>query len=608
MLKVIDVSKGYSGQVLFEKISFNVNPGERVGLVGRNGTGKTTLLRLIIGEEEADKGVISIPKNYRIGHVSQHLNFTQKTVFDEVCTGLPHEYRNEKWMAEKILFGLGFKKEDLLRHWSEFSGGYRVRINLAKVLVNQTNLLLLDEPTNYLDIVSLRWLESFLKSWKGELILITHDRSFMDRVVTHTIGIHRKKIRKIKGSTQKLYEQIAQDEEVYEKTRLNDSRKIKELEKFVTRFRAKARLSSQAKSKQKIMNRIEEKKRLEKIEDLEFFFPFADFPGKQLAEISKLRFSYTKKSPWLIENLSLNIHHGDRIGIIGKNGKGKSTLLKLLSQNLTPESGNIHIHPKVQIGYFGQIPIENLHPQHTILDEIALSEPDKSHQKTRSLAAAMLFKGDAALKKISVLSGGEKCRVTLAKLLAKPSNILLLDEPTNHLDMSSCDSLLEAIENFEGTVVMVTHNELFLHNIVNRLVVFDETGVSVFEGTYAEWLEKVGWSEEESRNQNEITKPETNKKEQRKKRADFLKEKNRILNPLKEKVLHIEETINRKEEELSSFHEELLDASKKNDGNRIANAGKKIKTLQSEIDKLFEKFETATLELEEKEMEFSNLE
>ena len=223
MISFDNVCKSYGTRILFENVTFNINKGERIGLVGRNGYGKTTLMRIITAEEEADSGKISIPKNYKVGFLKQHIKFSANTVIDEVMKGLSLEESNEKWKAEKILSGLGFSQEDMERNPQDFSGGFQVRITLAKTLLQNPDLLLLDEPTNYLDIVSIRWLKSFLNSWKGELLLITHDRQFMDDIITHTAGIHRGKIRKISGKTDKFYEQIARDEEIYEKTRINDA-------------------------------------------------------------------------------------------------------------------------------------------------------------------------------------------------------------------------------------------------------------------------------------------------------------------------------------------------------------------------------------------------
>ena len=270
MLQIENLTKSYGSRQLFNQISFKFNPRERLGIVGLNGHGKTTLMRLIIGEESADDGNIVIPRNYRIGYVRQSLRFNAGTVIDEGASALPDHDEGQTWKVEKILTGLGFDSKDLERRPQELSGGFQVRLNLAKALVAEPDLLLLDEPTNFLDITSIRWIEKFLSRWPRELMLITHDRSFMDQVVTHVVGIHRQSVRKIQGDTAKYYQQIAQDEEIYEKTRLNDERRRKEIELFITRFRAKARLANLVQSRMKTLEKTQKKEKLASVKTLDF--------------------------------------------------------------------------------------------------------------------------------------------------------------------------------------------------------------------------------------------------------------------------------------------------------------------------------------------------
>ncbi|MCP4131852.1 MAG: ABC-F family ATP-binding cassette domain-containing protein, partial [bacterium] len=428
MIKIENLDKNFGLQPIFDNVSFHMNAGERVGLVGRNGHGKTTLLKMIIGEDHPDAGQIVIPKNYTIGYVTQHLAFTEKTIVEEGCRGLPEHHEDEKWKVEKILFGLGFSREDMGRDPAEFSGGYQVRLNLGKVLVSEPNLLLLDEPTNYLDVVSIRWLSKFLQQWERELLLVTHDRSFMDSVITHTVGIHRQKTRKIEGNTSKLYQQILKEEEIHEKTRVNDEKKRKEAELFISRFRAKARLAGMVQSRIKALEKQDRLDKLETIKTLDFAFNSKPFNAKTMLNISDLSFSYDPALPRLIDKLNMAIGSHDRICVIGKNGKGKTTLLKLLANELTPVEGEIAAHPNTDPGYFAQTNIQHLNARLTIEDELVSSGCDR--QRARDIAGAVMFQGDDALKKISVLSGGEKSRVLLGKLLATPSNLLLLDEPT----------------------------------------------------------------------------------------------------------------------------------------------------------------------------------
>ena len=278
MINVENLTKSFGGQTLFEGVSFMLNSRERLGIVGRNGHGKTTIFKLIAGEELPDSGSITIPRNYRISYVRQELNFTQDTALKECMTSLCEDERDHYWKAEKILAGLGFSKEDNKRHPLEFSGGFQVRLNLAKALASDPDLLLLDEPTNYLDIASIRWIERFLLNWPHEVMLITHNRSFMDKLATHIVGINRKKIRKIAGNTEKFYNQMAQEEEIYEKTRIKDEQRQKEIKQFVTRFRAKARLANLVQSRIKTIAKMEKKEKLEKIKTLDFSFFYSPFP------------------------------------------------------------------------------------------------------------------------------------------------------------------------------------------------------------------------------------------------------------------------------------------------------------------------------------------
>lgn len=496
MIKIFELNKAYGNQVIFEDLSFNINRGEKIGLVGRNGHGKSTLMQMMLGNVEPDSGSITVPRNYRIGYILQHIHFTKHTVIEEGCLGLPHGEEYDTWKVEKILSGLGFSDMDMNRSPSEFSGGYQVRLNLAKLLVSNPDMLLLDEPNNYLDIVAIRWLEGFLKAWQGEFVLITHDRCFMDSVATHIVAIHRAKARKVDGDTEKLYARIVQEEEIYEKTRLNEQKKRRQEELFIARFKARASFASRTHSRARKLEKQGEMKALEKIEDLELYFNSAHFGGDQMMSAKEISFSYAGSEPYLIDKFSIDIGKNDRICIVGKNGKGKSTLLKLLAGELQPLSGNIKKHPALQEGYFGQTNKMALDDDKTVLEEIMSADNKCSVNTARNIAGGLMFSDDNALKKVKVLSGGEKSRVVLGKILVTPCHLLFLDEPSNHLDMQSCDSLMEAIDGFDGSVVMVTHNEMLLRDIATKLVVFDNDEISVLTGTYDDFLTGVGWSDE----------------------------------------------------------------------------------------------------------------
>jgi ATP-binding cassette subfamily F protein 3 len=610
LITIENLTKSFGGRLLLDGVSFKLNSKERLGVVGRNGHGKTTLFRLIAGEERPDAGTIIVPRNYRIAYVRQVLNFTEPTILEEGMTALPESEKEHYWKVEKILGGLGFTSGDMQRAPEEFSGGFQVRLNLAKALISEPDLLLLDEPTNYLDITSIRWIQRFLNSWNRELMLITHNRGFMDKVVTHTLGIHRRKVRKIEGDTGKYYVQIAQDEEVYEKTRINDERRRREIEQFITRFRAKARLAGLVQSRIKTIEKLEKRDKLEAIKTLEFSFRARPFAGKQMLRVDDISFSYGGVHP-LIENFSIHIGAGDRVGVVGPNGKGKTTLAKTLAGLLQPHTGKIVYHPNVEIGYFEQTHVSHLVPSRTVEEEILHSHPEVDRQTARDVCGAMMFSGDDALKAIGVLSGGEKSRVVLAKLLVTPLNFLLLDEPTNHLDMESCDALLAALDNFDGTVVIVTHNEMFLHALAKRLIVFQNNRIDVFEGSYQEFLDKVGWQEEDARlrpaskteARGEASK-KWSKKDSRRRRSEIIVQRSRLLKPLEVGINRIEKQIESREQELSQLHQAMQQASQQQDGNRISEISRDIHSCQSAIDRLFEELERLSEDYDHQKNEF----
>jgi ATP-binding cassette subfamily F protein 3 len=608
MIQVSNLDKSYGQQVLFDKVSFLINPGERLGLVGRNGHGKTTLFRLILGQEHQDAGVISIPAGYRIGHLSQHISFSEDTVLKEACLSLParEDHKDESYKAESILMGLGFSTDDFSTDPRRLSGGFQVRLNLAKVLVSDPNLLLLDEPTNYLDIVSLRWLVQFLRSWRKELMIITHDRSIMDRVTTHTMAIHRCGVRKIAGPTENVYQQLMMEEEIYEKTRVNDEKKRAEIEQFINRFRAKA---TKAKAVQSRVKALQKKERLEKLSDtrnLDFSFNSAPFNSKQLMEVKDLYFGFKFGEP-LIDRLSFYVGKKDRIAIIGKNGKGKTTLLNLLAGELTPLSGEVRCHNDLKFAYFGQTNINRLDPQKTIEEEIMNAHPDHSRGPARAICGLMMFPKDDALKKISVLSGGEKSRVLLGKLLVSPANMLILDEPTNHLDMESTDSLLEAIDDFPGAVVIVTHSEMILHAVATRLIVFDGGKATLFEGTYQDFLDRVGWKNEIAPAQSAAKQAENksvNKKQLRRVRAALVNEKSKTLGALQSRITETEKEIESLEAKNGLDNNALMEASVKGDGAAIKTLSRAVHDSQSKIDSLFSELERLQTELDSRKKEF----
>jgi ATP-binding cassette subfamily F protein 3 len=582
VIKINQLFKSYFARELFTDVNLQMNAGERLGLVGRNGHGKTTLFRLILGQEEPDSGEIALPRNYRIGHLEQHLHFSRPTILEEAALGLPEEESHFMYKAEAILSGLGFAEADHTRAPREFSGGFQIRINLAKLLLSEPNLLLLDEPTNYLDITSVRWITRFLSNFKGELILISHDRDFMDRVTTHTAVIHRQRIRKFEGGTAKAYEQILVEDEIHEKTRANEEKKRAQAEAFINRFRAQASKARLVQSRIKMLERLPKLDALNEIESLDFEFRHASFNARTMLEARGLSFGYAPGHP-LFQGLNLTVHAHDRFGVIGNNGKGKSTLLNVIAGELQPETGAIKTHPDMRLGYFGQTNIQRLDPKLTIEEEIELANGALTRTQVRNICGTMMFGGDLALKKVAVLSGGEKSRTLLGKILAHPSNLLLLDEPNNHLDMESIDALIESLENFPGAVLMVTHNERILRALATKLIVFHRGKTEVFHCGYNEFLEKIGWEEEgggKGAARKPTARPDHNEKKEREKTER--REKARM-----EKL---EARIMESESALKKCHDELEIEANRNNLKRITELSKKIAHLKQEIDGLYREY------------------
>ena len=603
MIQLSGVNKFFGTQILFENVSFSINSREKVGLVGRNGSGKSTLLKIIQGEIASDSGQIRVPKGYKIGSLTQHLDFSKPTLIEECSKELKGEERYDFFKVEKILFGLGFSQEDLQKSPNSFSGGYQIRIELTKLLLKRPNLLLLDEPTNYLDIVSLRWLKSFIRDFPGEVVLITHDREFMDGCVNQVLGISQRKIKKIKGTTKAFYERIEQDNRIDEKTKENQLKKKEHLESFVNRFRAKASKAKQAQSKMKQLDKLDIRDDYVSEEYLGFRFPYKDCPSKNFLKVEDFHFSY-KEGIEIIKGFNLMVRKGDRIAIIGKNGKGKSTLLNLLAEELKPSRGQLSPHPALERGHFGQTNIKRLTETNTIVDEIYASNTDLSQSSVRGICGTMMFSDDLANKKIAVLSGGEKSRVLLGKILATPTNLLLLDEPTNHLDMESVDVLIDQINDFKGASIIVTHNEQLLRKFAKKLIVFHQEKVEVFEGDYDEFLEKIGWEDENNFGAVSENNRKSSWKNNKKLRAEIIKERSKVLGPLKKESEKVEEDICAFEALLSKKNEEIISLSSGGEGQKISLLSKEVKMLENKVDNLFLRLEELTELIENRQKDF----
>ena len=538
MINVSNITKFMGGVPLYTGASFQVYEGEKIGLVGPNGAGKTTFFRLIVGEERPDEGAISIQNNVRIAYFSQNVGEMKgRSALQEVIEGnkrVAELTRNLKGYEEKlcdpeidpdemnkvleamgdaqtefeklggyelesnaqeILTGLGIDPIEHNKPVEDFSGGWKMRIALAKILVLLPDLILMDEPTNYLDMETIIWLENWLKNFKGAVLMTTHDRDFMNRVVKKIVEVSQGKVTTYSGNYD-YYEQEKAIRRKQNEAAVNRQQSmLKKEEEFIARFKARASHAAQVQSRVKKLDKID---RVElDVDDEEISILLPDIPrgGNDVVVIKDLAKSWKNsdgsEKP-VFSGLSATVHRQEKIAIVGVNGAGKSTFLKVVSKDTTPTSGDAAIGPSISTGYFGQITIENLNPENTIFEEVLNRLPQATDGFVRNVLAAFLFRGDEVFKKIKHLSGGEKARVVLAYLLTLPHNFLILDEPTNHLDIKSREVLLDALKRYQGTVMLVSHDRFFLREITNRVFEVDHGKITIYEGNYHYYLEKKG--------------------------------------------------------------------------------------------------------------------
>lgn len=616
MISLNGLSKSFGDRVILDNVSLNVSKGEKLAFIGRNGQGKSTLFKLILGEEEEDAGDISAPRNYQIGHLAQHVSFSEDTVLKEATVFL--ETESENYQAERILMGLGFSIDEFSKSPKDLSSGFKLRLELAKTLVRNPNLLLLDEPTNYLDILSTRWLSKFLKTYPGEIIAISHDRKFLDSFSSHSMVLQRQKLVKVPGTIDKLLKQVQQDDEIYEKTLINQERKRATVEKFIERFRYKASKAKQVQSRIKSLEKSEQLERKESLRDMEIDFRFPPMTSKNFAWFKGLSFTYGERFPKLFSNLNFEIKKGDRLGVIGPNGKGKTTLLKLINSLNSQRSfgiaeGETYFHKDLKVSYFGQDSIGELYMENTIEEEIRSAAPTESTSRIRAVAGAMLFSADDAQKKVKVLSGGERARVVLGKIMISPAHLILLDEPTNHLDVESIEVFLNCLSDFEGAIIFVSHDEDFVNELGDKFVYFKRNSSGVYLGDYKGFLAKIGWDDVDFTSNGNASSNDNNlsKKEITRLRQDLIREKSKVLKPITSSISKLEkelETIEMNQERSQSLLIEMSSegVSEKN-GILITDLSKEMNQIEKrkniiyeELEKLMEKEELVIQEFDQK--------
>lgn len=621
MLNIHNLTVSFGGEDLFAGITFRLNAGNRVGLVGKNGAGKSTLLKVISQDIEYDKGTLAFEKDVKIGFLRQDIDFVYgRTILEEAyeafteikeverklekvnqelvertdyesdsytelinnMTDLTHRYEllggyNYQGDTEKILQGLGFKREDFDKLTDTFSGGWRMRIELAKLLLQNNDILLLDEPTNHLDIESIIWLENFLKNYAGAVMLVSHDKMFLDNVTNRTIEISLGKIYDFKQPYSKY---LTQRKELIEKqlqAQKNQEREIKQTQQLIDKFRAKANKASMAQSLIKKLNKVE---RIEvDVEDtavMKVRFPLSIQPGKIIVEAEGLAKSYGDNQ--VLQNVDLLIERGSRIAFVGQNGQGKSTLAKMLVGDI-PFEGKLKLGHNVQVGYFAQNQSEELDGERTVLQIMEDAATDSNRIKIRDMLGAFLFGGDDVDKKAKVLSGGERNRLALCKLLLQPINTLIMDEPTNHLDIASKNVLKDALSKFEGTLIVVSHDRDFLQGLTNTVYGFKDQVVKEYLGDIDYFLEQHKMENlREAEKRTVVVEKKVNKSDSKKSR-----EEEKELKRLQNKLSKLETQISDLEKEIIN-----LDALIAEDFEKVSQDEEFFKNYQAKKDLLDE--------------------
>jgi ATP-binding cassette subfamily F protein 3 len=642
---LINLTKSFGGKILFQNCTLSFKEKEKVALVGKNGVGKTTFLRIILGEVEPDAGEVIIPPGQKIGYLPQEINITSpRPLLDEVLSFSPEllkleeekhflekkiaEEKNSKKVenlleaygqiqekmeflagydieakAEKILVNLGFKEDDFRKRAKEFSGGWSMRIALAKLLLLNPEILLLDEPTNHLDLFSLLWLEEYLLSYQGTVILTSHDRDFLNKVTSRTLELEGGKVTSFPGNFDFYHREKEKRVALLKSAKKTQERKIAQLERFIERFRAKNTRAKQVQSRIKALEKIERIEVPSPPPEIHFTFPQPTHRGgKETITLENIKKSYGKKIVY--QNLNLTLYRGDKVVLVGANGAGKSTLLKILAGKLEFEEGKRKLGYQVKVAYYTQHRLEMLKPDYSVWEEITSVASEYETTYLRKLLGCFLFSQDDIYKKVKVLSGGEKSRLALAKILLNPPNLLLMDEPVNHLDMTSRDVLKRALCQYQGTLCFISHDVNFIQTVANKVIEIKAGQLFHYPGDITYYLGQ------RKKSQISTEEKEENKKTRFKKQLKLIQKKEaaekrnklfRVKKKIKEDLKRIEENLAEKENKMAEINHLLVNPTTYKTHPHLSQLVKEQARLKGEIEKLNEDWLKYSERLEELE-------
>jgi ATP-binding cassette subfamily F protein 3 len=657
MFSINNLDIQYGEKHLFKDVSARINDNDRIGLVGVNGSGKSTLLKILCNIIETDRGVVSRAKRATVAYLPQEASTLDsgRTIYQEAESAFAEalvlqqdldevnrqlaavDPENAEYSSllklqgelqqrldrtdifrvqsqiEKVLMGLGFSVADFDRPSSSLSGGWLMRLMLAKLLLAKPDLLLLDEPTNHLDLESLTWLENFLHTHEGGLVIISHDRTFLDQVTMMTWEISLGRLTVFKGNYSKYVEDKELRMQVERSAYDNQQAQIRQTMRFIQRFRAKSTKAKQVQSRLKQLSKMEMIELAESEQQMFFNFPPAASSGRLVLDIDQLGKSYGDKL--VLSDIKLELQRGEKMAVVGVNGAGKSTLMRILAGLEKKDNGNVRLGHNVKISYFGQHQAQELSPGLTVMETLSAVSGDMTTTQIRSLLGAFLFRGEEVDKKVLVLSGGEKSRLALAKMIVQPANLLILDEPTNHLDMSSQDVLQEAMVQYDGSIIIVSHNRHFVNGFVNKVLEIKDNSGTVYEGNIEDYLYKIQMLQDAAVEQSEgaesvIAVGDKNGrakgKAARREQAKVRQEKSKQLQPLKREVEQAEKEIGILETRKMELEQQMADPELYKDEVAFAECSKEYKNIERRLERQYHKWEEAQGKVERVESEFSD--